>query len=88
MIVQDFVESGKLEEDTGVVEPSVEVISLYFVGKELKELNLKDLNSKKLKSCEQAAQGGEILSTRTYDLNITYDKYYQVSFQITIILPV
>jgi len=21
--------------------------------------------------------GGEILSTRTYDLNITYDKYYQ-----------
>ena len=24
-ILQDFVESGKLEEDTGVVEPSVEV---------------------------------------------------------------
>ena len=24
-IIQDFVESGKLEEDTGVVEPSVEV---------------------------------------------------------------
>jgi len=46
--MEDFVESGKLEEDTGVVEPSVE-----------------------------AAQGGEILSTRTYDLNITYDKYYQ-----------
>merc|ERR1719318_2560166 len=46
--MEDFVESGKLEEDTGVVEPTVE-----------------------------AAQGGEILSTRTYDLNITYDKYYQ-----------
>jgi len=43
--MEDFVESGKLEEDTGVVEASVE--------------------------------GGEILSTRTYDLNITYDKYYQ-----------
>ncbi|XP_023347680.1 ubiquitin-like-conjugating enzyme ATG3 [Eurytemora carolleeae] len=24
-----------------------------------------------------ASKGGEILSTRTYDLNITYDKYYQ-----------
>ena len=24
-ILKDFVESGKLEEDTGVVEPSVEV---------------------------------------------------------------
>merc|ERR1719277_2410621 len=46
--MEDFVESGKLEEDTGLVEPTVE-----------------------------AAQGGEILSTRTYDLNITYDKYYQ-----------
>ena len=22
-------------------------------------------------------QGGEILTTRTYDLNITYDKFYQ-----------
>jgi len=47
--MEDFVESGKLEEDTGVVEPRVEVTH----------------------------QGGEILSTRTYDLNITYDKYYQ-----------
>ena len=35
MIVQDFVESGKLEEDTGVVEPSVEVISLQFGGNSL-----------------------------------------------------
>ena len=28
---------------------------------------------------EEGAAGGEggILSTRTYDLNITYDKYYQ-----------
>jgi len=25
----------------------------------------------------EEAKGGEILSTRTYDLNITYDKYYQ-----------
>jgi len=43
--MEDFVESGKLEEDTGVVDTVLE--------------------------------GGEILSTRTYDLNITYDKYYQ-----------
>ena len=27
---------------------------------------------------EQGVSGGEILSTRTYDLNITYDKFYQV----------
>jgi len=32
-----------------------------------------DVASKKTKS----AGGGEIVSTRTYDLNITYDKYYQ-----------
>lgn len=45
--MEDFVEAGGLEEDTGLVETS------------------------------EAAEGGEILSTRTYDLNITYDKYYQ-----------
>lgn len=48
--MEDFVESGKLEEDTGVVQPCVEAVVHH---------------------------GGEILSTRTYDLNITYDKYYQ-----------
>lgn len=48
--MEDFVESGQLEEDTGVVEPSAQAA---------------------------ACQGGEILLTRTYDLNITYDKYYQ-----------
>lgn len=48
--MEDFVESGMLEEDSATVEP-------------IKE--------------EQGASGGEILSTRTYDLNITYDKYYQ-----------
>merc|ERR1719228_1884853 len=48
--MEDFVESGKLEEDTGIVEPCIEALH---------------------------SQGGEILSTRTYDLNITYDKYYQ-----------
>ena len=26
---------------------------------------------------KSAKAGGEIVSTRTYDLNITYDKYYQ-----------
>ena len=48
--MEDFVESGMLEEDSATVEPVKE---------------------------EQGANGGEILSTRTYDLNITYDKYYQ-----------
>jgi len=47
--MEDFVESGMLEEDTAtIVAPESE-----------------------------SASGGEILSTRTYDLNITYDKYYQ-----------
>ena len=48
--MEDFVESGMLEEDNAVVEPVKE---------------------------ETGAVGGEIVSTRTYDLNITYDKYYQ-----------
>ena len=48
--MEDFVESGMLEEDSATVEPVKE---------------------------EQGVSGGEILSTRTYDLNITYDKYYQ-----------
>jgi len=48
--MEDFVESGMLEEDTAAVETVQE---------------------------EQGSCGGEILSTRTYDLNITYDKFYQ-----------
>eukprot|EP00092_Neocalanus_flemingeri_P022243 GFUD01024122.1.p1 GENE.GFUD01024122.1~~GFUD01024122.1.p1 ORF type:complete len:300 (-),score=100.00 GFUD01024122.1:1348-2247(-) len=48
--MEDFVESGMLEEDTAAVETVQE---------------------------EQGGSGGEILSTRTYDLNITYDKFYQ-----------
>ena len=28
-------------------------------------------------STKPSSQGGEIVCTRTYDLNITYDKYYQ-----------
>lgn len=48
--MEDFVESGMLEEDTATVE-AVQV--------------------------EPNGSGGEILSTRTYDLNITYDKFYQ-----------
>jgi len=48
--MEDFVESGMLEEDTATVESVQE---------------------------EPSASGGEILSTRTYDLNITYDKFYQ-----------
>ncbi len=37
------------------------------------------LNVAAAASQEEGAAGGEggILSTRTYDLNITYDKYYQ-----------
>ena len=30
--LQDFVESGKLEEDTGVVEPTVEVLTIKIWG--------------------------------------------------------
>jgi len=48
--MEDFVESGMLEEDTAAVDTVQE---------------------------EQGVTGGEILSTRTYDLNITYDKFYQ-----------
>jgi len=48
--MEDFVESGMLEEDNATVE------------------NIKE---------EHGISGGEILSTRTYDLNITYDKFYQ-----------
>lgn len=48
--MEDFVESGMLEEDTAAVDTVQE---------------------------EQGVSGGEILSTRTYDLNITYDKFYQ-----------
>ena len=33
--LQDFVESGKLEEDTGVVEPTVEVFLINILGKQL-----------------------------------------------------
>ena len=33
--LQDFVESGKLEEDTGVVEPTVEVFIINILGKQL-----------------------------------------------------
>lgn len=47
--MEDFIDSGGLEEDTNTVEVA--------------EI--------------QQNKGGEILSTRTYDLNITYDKFYQ-----------
>ena len=33
--LQDFVESGKLEEDTGVVEPTVEVFLINILEKQL-----------------------------------------------------
>jgi len=49
--MEDFIESGLLEEDEARVEP--------------------------VTAEEGGAAGGEILTTRTYDLNITYDKYYQ-----------
>jgi len=49
--MEDFVESGMIEEDNATVEP--------------------------VKEDKGAVGGGEIVSTRTYDLNITYDKYYQ-----------
>jgi len=48
--MEEFVESGMLEEDSATIEAVQE---------------------------EPNASGGEILSTRTYDLNITYDKFYQ-----------
>ncbi len=32
---------------------------------------------KKQEASQEASGGGEIVATRTYDLNITYDKYYQ-----------
>ena len=48
--MDEFIESGMLEEDNARVETVKE---------------------------EAGASGGEILSTRTYDLNITYDRYYQ-----------
>ena len=51
--MEDFVESGMLEEDTATVE------------------------AKPAREDPEGAAGGEILSTRTYDLNITYDKFYQ-----------
>lgn len=47
--MDEFIESGMLEDDNATVETVKEV----------------------------GATGGEILSTRTYDLNITYDRYYQ-----------
>jgi len=48
--MEDFVESGMIEEDNATIEPVKE---------------------------DKGAVCGEIVSTRTYDLNITYDKYYQ-----------
>ena len=47
--MDEFIESGMLEDDNATVETVKEA----------------------------GATGGEILSTRTYDLNITYDRYYQ-----------
>jgi len=52
--MEDFVESGMLEDDNATVDT----------------LPTKDEDG-------SLAKGGEILSTRTYDLNITYDKFYQ-----------
>ena len=83
--LQDFVESGKLEEDTGVVEPTVEVFLINILGKQLFLLYFFCF-CLSINEAAQAAQGGEILSTRTYDLNITYDKYYQVLQSMTIAL--
>jgi len=48
--MDEFVQSGGLEEDDNVVEISTN---------------------------PSTSKGGEIVCTRTYDLNITYDKYYQ-----------
>jgi len=47
--MEDFIESGMIEEDNATVEPII----------------------------EEKGACGEIVSTRTYDLNITYDRYYQ-----------
>ena len=39
---------------------------------------------KTAKKSSKAESGGEIENVRTYDLNITYDKFYQVHKQILI----
>lgn len=36
-----------------------------------------DVKQKTNSICESSAVEGEIIHTRTYDLHITYDKYYQ-----------
>lgn len=43
------------------------------------------VDTKKTVAAEStAAAAGEIEKVRTYDLNITYDKYYQVGFPINL----
>ncbi|TRY63776.1 hypothetical protein TCAL_07954 [Tigriopus californicus] len=44
---------------------------------EAQDPGLVPTKGEKDKSKEASGGGGEILATRTYDLNITYDKYYQ-----------
>jgi hypothetical protein len=38
-----------------------------------------DVEKSKKSSAKRGDSGGEIENVRTYDLNITYDKYYQVA---------
>ena len=68
-----------------MVEPTVEVFIINILGKQL-FLLYSFCFCLSINEPAQAAQGGEILSTRTYDLNITYDKYYQVLQSMTIAL--
>lgn len=59
--MDDFIESGMLDE------------AALDLQKELQAKKRQDQDGEE----EQRGDEGVILSTRTYDLNITYDKYYQ-----------
>ncbi len=59
--MEDFVESGMIEEDAATLDVE----------------KAKKGGGEEAASGAAAASGGEIVATRTYDLNITYDKFYQ-----------
>ena len=81
--VQEMSLGGDEKKDSKVKETQQEdedqeaVDMEDFIDQGMEDEGVDDSVEVKPKAEEDGAVGGEIVETRTYDLNMTYDKYYQ-----------
>ena len=73
VLVSEFVEGGAYLEDE---DPNV-VSATGSKGDQASESGLEGGEGKENGTGEHTSSGADIITTRTYDLMITYDRYYQ-----------